>query len=110
MIVNTLKRCRIPQQKGQHLIYVEYLETAPWNHGTNPKFKGVGTVLIAAAIQLSNDDGSDGRIGLHSLPQADSFYRDRCKMTDLGIDKSYSNLRYFEMTKEQSEKFLKGGS
>ena len=115
MIVNTMKRCRLPQQTNKHLVYVEYLETAPWNRRSvtrDPEYRGVGTVLIAAAIQLSTDEGNHGRIGLHALPQADTFYRDVCGMTDLGPDTSYSPqhpLRYFEMTESQSAAFMKGG-
>ncbi len=111
MIVNTMERGRIRSQANKHLVYVEYLEAAPWNRGSNPTYKGIGTVLIAAAIQLSIEEGNRGRIGLHSLPQADSFYRDRCGMTDLGPDASYDPkfaLRYFEMTESQAASYLKG--
>ncbi|MFM7161474.1 MAG: GNAT family N-acetyltransferase [Planctomycetaceae bacterium] len=113
MIVNTTRRCRIPTQANRHLVYVEYLEAAPWNRGSTPLLKGVGTVLIAAAIQLSRDEGNHGRIGLHSLPQADAFYRDRCGMTDLGPDVAYSSsfpLRYFEMTESQAANYLNGSN
>ena len=115
MIVNTMKRSRLPQQATEHLVYVEYLETAPWNRwsATNKQeYKGVGTVMIAAAIQLSIDEGNHGRIGLHALPQADTYYRDVCGMTDLGPDTSYSPqhpLRYFEMTESQAATFINGG-
>lgn len=113
MIVNTMKRGRIQLQANKHLVYVEYLEAAPWNRGSTPTHKGIGTVLVAAAVQLSIDEGNKGRIGLHSLPQADSFYRDRCGMTDLGPDASYDPkvpLRYFEMTEAQATSYLKGRS
>lgn len=111
MIVNTIKRCRIQQQANKHLVYVEYLEAAPWNRknlANLTRFKGVGTVMIAAAIQLSIDEGNHGRLGLHSLPQADTFYRDKCGMTDLGPDASYDPhpLRYFEMTEAQAAAFI----
>jgi hypothetical protein len=113
MIVNTMKRGRIQSQANKHLVYVEYLEAAPWNRGPIPTYKGIGTVLMAAAIQLSIDEGNQGRIGLHSLPQADSFYKDRCGMTDLGPDVSYHPkvpLRYFEMTEAQAARYLEGGN
>lgn len=114
MIVNAMKRCRILSQANKHLVYVEYLEAAPWNRNFNqagPTYRGVGKVLMAAAKQLSIDEGNKGRIGLHSLPQADSFYS-RCGMTDIGPDTTYPNfpLRYFEMTESQATSFLKGGS
>ncbi|MFM7165294.1 MAG: GNAT family N-acetyltransferase [Planctomycetaceae bacterium] len=113
MIVNTMKRCRMSSQANKHLVYVEYLEAAPWNRPLNPAgptYKGVGKVLMAAAIQLSIDEGNLGRIGLHSLPQADAFYS-RCGMTDMGPDTNYPKfpLRYFEMTETQASSFMKGG-
>ena len=101
----------IPVQKGKPLVYVEYLEVAPWNRpdlGQAVRYRGVGTALLVAAVALSQEEGFRGRIGLHSLPQADGFYRDRCGMTDLGPDPGYQNLRYFEMTPDQAAAFLGG--
>ena len=101
MIVNTIKRCRLPQQANKHLVYVDYVEAAPWNRksvGSSARYKGVGSILVAAAIQVSMDEGNKGRIGLHSLPQAETFYRNVCGMTDLGLDTLYHpqfSLRYF---------------
>jgi hypothetical protein len=111
MIVNTIKRCQLPQQASKHLVYVEYLEVAPWNREpvtSPPKYKLVGTAMISAAILLSLDEGNQGRIGLHSLPQANTFYRDRCGMTDLGSDASTQNLIYFEMTETQADQYMQG--
>lgn len=108
MQVNTAKHvCRIPQQAGKHLAYVDYVETAPWNRPdvtANPRYKGVGTVMIRAAIELSHDQNFRGRIGLHSVPRAEAFYA-AVGMTDLGIDGTYENLKYFEMTPEQAAAF-----
>jgi hypothetical protein len=114
MIVNTTKRCRLAEQVNKHLVYIDFLEAAPWNRkggGSLPKYKGVGSVLVAAAIKLSMDEGNHGRIGLHSLPQADSFYQAVCRMTDLGPDPLYPKfpLRYFEMTEKQAASFLQHG-
>jgi hypothetical protein len=103
------KSCRIESQKGLPLVYVHYLATAPWNSPRlvdEPRYSLVGSVLLAAAIQLSIDEEFLGRLGLHSLPQADDWYR-KCRMTDLGPDPSEKqNLRYFEMTPEQAQAFL----
>lgn len=60
---------------------------------------------MTAAIAVSEDEGFKGRLGLHSLPQADDFYR-KIGMTDLGQDAAYQNLRYFEMTSEQARAFF----
>lgn len=115
MLVDTVvKRCRIGSQKGKDLVYVEYLENAPWNRKEllfdPPRYRGVGTILIAAAIELSKSEGFKGRIGLHSLPQSNGFYANKCGMADLGADPGYQNLRYFEMTPEQAEAFIGKGS
>ena len=110
MFACTSAFAREPSQKNQHIIYIDLLATAPWNrHGMTdqPKYKGVGRLLLLAAIDLSVSEGFVGRIGLHSLPQSDPWYRDICGMTDLGIDQTYPpGLRYFEMTQSQVETFL----
>lgn len=110
MRVDLNQVARAPAHRGKPLVYVDYLEVAPWNRsdlGHSPRLKGAGTALIVAAVSLSDQEGFAGRIGLHSLPQADSFYRERCGMTDLGPDPGYSHqLRYFEMTAEQAHAFL----
>lgn len=104
MSVDLMRRARLPEQDGQHLVYVDFVETAPWNRQEllvdSPRYQGVGSVLIRAAIELSKEEEFQGRIGLHSLPQANGFYANVCGMTDLGPDTNYQNLRYFEMTPE----------
>lgn len=109
------KRCRLGAQRGQHLVYVDYVENAPWNRkelmNTVPRYRGVGSVFIRTAIEVSLLEGFKGRIGLHALPQSESFYRNTCGMTELGKDSNYQNLSYFEMTPEQAIQFVqKGGS
>jgi hypothetical protein len=105
MQVDTARKvCRHEEQAGKHLAYVDYVETAPWNRAEivdEPRFAGVGLVMIRAAIEVSREEGFQGRIGLHSLPRSEPFYV-RCGMTDFGIDGAYENLRYFEMTPEQA--------
>ena len=101
--------CQIAFQQGKPLVYVEFLASAPWNLPNvvgEPRYALVGRVLLAAAIQLSLNEEYAGRVGLHALPQADSWYRDNCGMTDLGCDRTKENLRYFEMTPEQASYFL----
>lgn len=108
---------RLPDDKGRTglgLVYIEFLEAAPWNrpeHVQQPKYRGVGSVLIATAIQLSLDEGFKGRIGLHSLPQSEEFYRDVVKMRDFGADMDYRPipLSYFEFTETEAQAFLQGG-
>jgi len=109
MRVDLTRTARMAVHSGKPLVYVDYLETAPWNRpelAISPRLRGVGMALITAAVSLSVEEGFHGRIGLHSLPQADEFYRNKCKMDDLSADAKYENLRYFEMTSERAGAFL----
>lgn len=109
MIVNLTKLTgRLPCQKGKDLVYIEYVSTAPWNRPElteTPIFRGVGSIMVRAAIEVSQLEGFHGRIALHSLPQAGRFYREACGMTDSGPDAFYYHLNYFEMTEAQAAKF-----
>lgn len=113
MITDLSRRAQLESQKTDHLVYVDYVEAAPWNRselsGVAPRYSMCGSVLINAAIQYSIMEGFKGRIGLHSLPQANGFYANHVGMTDLGLDADAHNLRYFEMTPEQAEEFIKKG-
>jgi hypothetical protein len=113
MLVDVIaKRCRIKDQVGKNLVFVSFVENAPWNRPelfNPPRYRGVGSVLMRAAVQLSKEQEFKGRLGLHSLPQANGFYANTCGMTDLGPDADYQDLRYFEMTPEQAEAFIEKG-
>lgn len=113
MITELTKRARLPGQENDHLVYVDFVEAAPWNRreilGEPPRYSGCGSILIRAAIEYSKLEGFKGRIGLHSLPQANDFYANKVGMTDMGQDPDYQNLRYFEMTPEQAEAFIEEG-
>jgi len=113
MTTDVTKRAQIASQKNDHLVYVDFLEAAPGNRREMtqmpPRFSGAGSILILAAIEQSKMEGFRGRIGLHSLPQANDFYANKVGMTDLGQDAAYQNLRYFEMTPEQAEAFIEKG-
>jgi hypothetical protein len=91
------------------LVYVDFIETAPWNQpemaGT-PRFRGVGVRLMEAAVRLSIEEGFHGRVGLVALPQAELFYVNTCGMTRVGPDKDHQQLIHFEMTREQAKRFL----
>jgi len=103
---------RLPPDAGKPLVYVDYVEVAPWNLralSAAPRFGGIGVRLIEAAIRLSRDEGLHGRVGLHSLPQAEAFYRDTCRMACLGADASYEDLPYYELTRAKAAEFLGEG-
>ncbi|HET6572785.1 MAG TPA: hypothetical protein VFG68_04220 [Fimbriiglobus sp.] len=91
------------------VVYVDFIEVAPWNlkSGPNPpRYRGVGTVLIAEAIRLSQEMGLCGRVGLHALPQAEDYYLSHCRMTWVGRDDRYYDLAYFEYTEQQAAEWL----
>jgi hypothetical protein len=99
MVVQTSKLARLSSQIGEPLLYIDYLATAPWNDFSltpTPLYRACGTALWQAAIEYSQKQGWQGRLGLHSLPQAEGYYRKLGILTDLGIDDQYDNLRYFE--------------
>lgn len=100
---------RHPDHERADLIYIELLASAPWNRpgfSDKPLYKGVGQLLLAAGVNLSLDEELGGRIGLHSLPDAETFYRDVIGMTDLGADTKHHGLQYFELSDAQAAKFL----
>jgi hypothetical protein len=114
ILETTRRRCRTESEKGKNLVYVEYLENAPWNRKEllfdPPRYRGVGSILVRAAIETSLSEGFKGRIGLHALPQSNDFYANTCRMVDMGADSHYQDLHYFEMTSEQSEEFIVRGA
>ena len=108
MIVNDMTSARLRAQFGKPLIYVEFLATAPWNRPKlqdPPLYRGVGHVFVLAAIETSREAGFKGRTGLHSLPEAESFYEQKCGFARLGADSSHQNLTYFEMNENRAEAF-----
>jgi len=109
MYLDMLRRCRLPSQQNLHMVYIDLLSTAPWNRPgftPHPKYRGVGGVLMTEAIIHSEAEGFGGRVGLHSLPNAEDFYRTQWKLESLGPDPNYHNLIYFEMTTERAIEFL----
>jgi len=99
---------RLVEHTNLPLVYVHFLATAPWNLRSlveKPRFRGIGTVLMRAAVETSIDLGFNGRLGLHSLPQSEGWY-DRTGMHCLGEDATKRNLKYYEMTAEQAAAFV----
>ena len=114
MILDTLRSARIAEQVGKPIVYIEYLEVAPWNRRglvtELPRYQAVGSILLRAAIEFSRQEGFKGRVGLHSLPQSNGWYANACGMADLGADAGYQNLRYFEMTPDMADAFIAKGN
>ena len=109
LVIKLGRQCfsRHQEHPGAPLVYIDFLATAPWNRpsmGDAPAYKGVGRALVMAAVSLSFGGKAAGRVGLHSLPGAESFYRERPKMTDMGEDVAYQELRYFELSATQAKR------
>lgn len=99
---------REPTQLGEPTVYVRHVAVAPWNRSqiqTPRRIAKLGDLMIGTAISLSLEEGFEGRVGLHSLLQAEGFYH-FCGMTDLGPDQEYEGLRYFEFTPAQAKAVL----
>jgi len=96
---------RYDGQQGKPLVYLAYLESAPWNvkeYCDSILYSGIGKEFYKAAVRFSRFLGYDGRIGLHSLPGTEGFYAKTCQMFSLGCDPDYEDLVYFESTAMQS--------
>ena len=87
------------EDKGQPLIYVEFLESAPWNLKAicdEPRYGLTGRRLMEAVVRQSVEMGFGGRVGLFSLPQAELFY-ERCGMTHVAGE-TQLGMKWYEMT------------
>lgn len=85
-------------EPNRSLVYVHSLATAPWNRITNPDpngFRAVGRALLKFAQFRSEELGYGGLVGLHSLLNAEPFYR-KMGMIDGGADPDKENMTYFE--------------
>lgn len=116
MMLNTeTHTSRVPGNEREGLIYVEYLEAAPWNNRgiTNEYYicsqtslRGVGSALLLEAIKYSRDMGYRGRVGLHALPWCTQFYEIKFTMINMGPDEKKSHLHYYELPTEAAAKLL----
>ena len=102
---------RLDLDKGKPLVYIDFLEVAPWNWVISKidragQFRAVGSTLFWRAVKQSEEEGFRGRVGLHALPQAEPFYEKACRMTSLGRDAAKQDLLYMELSERQAAKIL----
>jgi len=93
---------------GERVVYVSVIEAAPWNvplFTPTPRYTGCGSHLLGAAVRLSEELGCSGRVGLHSLPQAETFYS-RSNMIRVGPDVEYGQLVYYEYKPADAAEFV----
>jgi len=99
---------RFSGQERLPIVEVVFLATAPWNLRSvvsDPRYGGVGTNLLKAAVEVSFELGFKGRVGLLALHQAESFY-ERHDLTCFGMD-SKKPMKYYEMTTNVAEAFVR---
>lgn len=98
-----------PEGKRDRLVYVSFLEVAPWNQQTTEgrSFRGLGPLLLRFAVQRSAQLGFGGVIGLHALRRAEEFYR-RLGFGTLDCPNEYREL-YFELAAVAAQRFLQEG-
>lgn len=108
LISTTPSPSRLHPPTNETLLYVKNIEVTPWNLeayvGANERFSGVGTGLLRVLSAISLETGCEGRLGLHSLPQAETFYDQW--MT--GVNFPGEGERYYEMSREQAIRIMEG--
>lgn len=88
------------------LVYVAFLEVAPWNSPSveNRVFRGLGPIMLRIACDVSSQRGFEGRIGLHSVSAARDFYR-RVGLCDQDCPSEFNEL-YMELDEHGAERLL----
>jgi hypothetical protein len=87
--------------------YIQFLATAPWNRRLPPakrQFANVGKILVSIASAHGLALNKDARLELHSLPDAEGFYR-RLNMEETGRTKG--GLKEFRLGKEAAYDLLR---
>jgi hypothetical protein len=88
--------------------YVPFLAAAPWNRSFPPakrQFANIGRILVAVAVIEGILQYKDPRLELHSLPDAEEFYR-KIKMEETGRS-SGEGLKEFRLGKEAGYDLLR---
>lgn len=99
---------KISAVQNGNIFYVEFVAVAPWNRKCairERKYYGVGTKILKAALEYAvNQLGLLPGFSLHSLPQAQAYYK-KLKMENIKLhDKD--NLLYFELPNKEASELL----
>lgn len=102
---------RASQSRGMPLVYIEYVESAPWNWSIPAvaqvgRYGGLGATLFRQAVLQSYNEGFAGRVGLHALPQAEPFYA-KLGLIHIGRDHELG-LEYFELDSNAADALIEG--
>jgi hypothetical protein len=91
------------------LVYVSFLEIAPWNRTGHPRrqFSGLGSLMLELASHWSMERGQGGALGLYALPDAVPFYL-KLDFAAVPCPNEHNEL-YFEMDGQSATGFRKRG-
>ena len=112
MILKRQQELRAPGNTALSGCYIEYLAAAPWNRPPTgdkrfERVTPVGLVMLNVAICLSVALGQDGRLGWHSKPGAEEWYKKSLPGLWLGgPDISEDGLEYFELSSLAARAFV----
>lgn len=89
------------------LVYVGFLEVAPWNQPTavGRIYQGLGPIMLRIACELSLQRGYGGRLGLHSVAGAETFYA-RLGFRRLDCPSEHHEV-YYELDESGAEALLR---
>ena len=118
LIVQSSWPTRSPANTGTLGAYMEYVATAPWNRLDEQgrriderfaRVTPVGRLLVGVAISLSRQLGWEGRMGWHSKPGAETWYKDVLPgLWAGGPDLEEDGLEYFEISADVATTYLAG--
>ena len=97
---------RCDNEARDPLVYVAFLEAAPWNRTEFPGrlHRGLGSVMLRAASDFSLQSGYGDRVGLHSVAAAEGFYR-QFGFQGLDCPNEYNEM-YYELSERRAQVLL----
>jgi hypothetical protein len=118
MILRASQPMRAPANTERSGVYIEYLATAPWNRKDDQGHRldkrlarvvPVGRLLLGVAIIFSRKRGLEGRLGWHSKPRAEGWYKSVLPgLWEGGPDLAEDGLEYFELSQDVAASYLAG--
>jgi len=95
---------------SRQILYIYSIAVAPWNRPrpSHPRrYKAVGSTFLAFARKRSAELGYMEGVGLHSLPEAEPFYRENNMAEVEGSNDEFepdiNRLTYFEWIPKSSD-------
>lgn len=86
--------------EGNACIHGLRIATAPWNRPPKNRYRFVGSLLVAQAVELSVAMDCRGRLWLKSLPGAEGFYRglEMIELREKSMGESLTQFKFDPVT------------